>query len=138
MIKQLLFFGNKIKGFLITGFHIHDLIDFFVQLWSILEWMVMGTTLLWIPLLKLASLMFVHFGIRLPFGLPLKNSAMVLRTIYWITVLATVLNMLVKLANGYDAIKLLALASGYAFLLMMDYIETDDMVKKINAQKVNR
>lgn len=131
MIQKLLFYWYKFKSCASVFFSLHDLAEFFVKLWSIKEWMLIGAVLLWIPLLKITAILYIHFGVALPFGLPRRHSKLILRTVYWLTVVAAIFNLVSKYEHGYDHAKLLALAAGYTFMLVMDYTETEEMVKRI-------
>lgn len=130
--KILLLFWYKLRSFTGLCFCITDIVSFFIKLWTNKEWVLVGTVVLWIPLLKLTAFIYMNFGIRMPFGISRKHSKLVLRTVYWITVIATAFNLVSKYRSGYPIDKLSAFTVGNIFLLIMDYKETEDTINKDN------
>ncbi|WEK36467.1 MAG: hypothetical protein P0Y53_03055 [Candidatus Pseudobacter hemicellulosilyticus] len=135
MLKTLLFYLNRFTGVANTCISLHDLVSFFDRVWSMLEWALVGTVLLWIPLLRVAGLLYTKFGIEIPFGIPRKKSKLVLRVALWITVLASFFNLLHKFHLGHEPMKLVGLTLVHTFVAIMDFIETEETIRKIEKSK---
>lgn len=131
MLKIILIVWYRLRSLANIYFGFHDLFSLFDQAWSSKEWLLIGTVLLWIVVLRISCMLYGQFGIRIPFGLPKKHSKVVLRTVYWVTVTATVINLACKLNDGMGAVKLLGLVLVYTFILIMDFKETEDVLEKI-------
>lgn len=135
MIRKILTLSTKAKGLAGLAINLYDLGEFLYKTWSPVELLLIILIAIWVPLMKLAIFLYNTFGIRLPFGLPVKHSKVVLLTVYWFGVLAVILNIAHKCVVEADHDKLTVLVPVYLFFIIMDFVETKEVIEKITENK---
>ncbi len=102
------------------------------QIWTTRELILIVVVALWIPALKVSIFIYSTFGIKVKHLFPTKHYREVLYTLYSLAVAASILNLMEKMHRGYNTHNLIILALVYAFVLYMDYLETKEIIKRID------
>lgn len=122
---------SKAKSCVSMCISFYDLAELFRHVWSATELIIVITVAAWIPILKFSVFLFNNFGIQIPFGIPERHSKIILWTLYWITVVASIFNYISKYLQDSDPSKMIAWGILYLFILIADYVETKETIHKI-------
>ena len=130
-MQKMLLLAKKVKSCIPMAISFLDFSELLDHIWSATEIIVVFAAVVWFPMLRFAVFLFNNFGVRIPFGIPEYYSKFLLRALYGITAAISILNYACKCMHNSDWPKMIALGFFYLIILVIDFIETEETIKKI-------
>ncbi len=130
-MKKLYALMRIFQGVANLSFNLYDYFHFLAQIKDYQE-LITGLVVA-VPLIVLKTRVFLihHFNLKIGIGIPQEHCKLILRTLFWFTVVVSVVNLASKCVGSNSLPEIIAHIAIYVVALILEYAEIEAVIEEL-------